>query len=62
MVDIRAVVESLKKMDKERSDQHTEHVEMQQTARGNKKRHAKGHYKNSHKHSLAKHGKTHAVC
>ena len=59
VIDIRAVVENLTKMDKERVDEHVAHGNQRQARRGRQARH---HYKNNQKHSLAKHGKTHPIC
>ena len=60
VIDIRAVTENLMKLDKETVDHHVEQSEKKMSRHG-KRRHARGHYKGE-QHSLAKHGKTHAVC
>ena len=59
VIDIKAVFDNLMKMDKKGVDEHTAHSSQRHTRRGRQARH---HYKDNQKHSLAKHGKTHAIC
>ena len=62
IIDIKSVTENLKKMDAAHVELHMAHSGKQHQARGGKRRQARGHYKDSKKHSLAKHGKTHPIC
>ena len=61
IADIKLALDTLKSMDAETVEQHTNHVKHHNTASG-KSKHNHKHYKNE-KHSLqGKTGKTHAVC